>query len=199
MISLNSGRRVSLVIVKLRGVTEVIAGSECLFNAWFLNGDNRCSMIVYFWNTSVCRKQKKWLDSAAWDQKLILMGLAKLRYRYYALHLVYTHCAVSILKKGDIFWDSGNLSLFSVEDNNVVVLTTSFWQEWVSVDNLTTLGMGYWGMVYYSVEWCWAIALNIYKTVFWWWLSKMFDCQKLNFLWQVARSGWCQMARGGTK
>ena len=32
-----------------------------------------------------------------------------------------------------------------------------------------------------------------------WWLSKMFDCQKLNFLWQVARSGWCQMARGGTK
>ena len=94
------------------------------------------------------------------------MGLAKLRYHCYALHLVCTQCAVSSLKKGDIFWESGNLSLFSVEDNNVVVLTTSFWQEWVSVDNLTTLGMGYWGMVYYSVEWCWAIAWNIYKTVF---------------------------------
>ena len=63
-------------------------------------------------------------------------------------------------------WKDDIWKLESAECNDVVAVTTSFWQEGVSADSLDILGMGYWGMVYFSVEWCWATDFSIYKTVF---------------------------------
>jgi len=48
------------------------------FKSFPLPGDGELALSLSN-SEELQRKQKKWLDSAAWDQKLILMGLAKLR------------------------------------------------------------------------------------------------------------------------